>query len=192
MSAFLLKHFSSKHSLKSSPSYGHSRFLKPKIPKSIHNPLQDNTIRPITATPHSLYNFCPSLSYHGCDETPWPESSSGRKGFIWLALLDHRSSLKEARTQMGCTWGRSRCRGHQGVQLTDFFLVTCSACFFIAARATNPKGGATTRGWALLPHESLIKEISHRPAHSPIWWSHFLNWGCFLSDDSSLYKADIN
>ena len=45
--------------------------------------------------------------------------------------------------------------------------------------------------WAL-PHQSLIKKMPCRPAHSLILWRCFLNQGSFLSDDYSLYQVDIN
>lgn len=38
-----------------------------------------------------------------------------------------------------------------------------------------------------LPHRPLIKKM----LYSSILWGHFLNWGSFLSHDSSLWQVDM-
>lgn len=40
------------------------------------------------------------------------------------------------------------------------------------------------------PHQSLIKEMPHRLAYRPIWWSHFLSWDFPVPDDPSLCQDD--
>ena len=69
------------------------------------------------------------------------QSKLGRKGFIPLTFMQHCSSLREVRA--GCQTGqehggRSWCRGHEGVLLTDLLIMACSACFRIEPRTTSP------------------------------------------------------
>ena len=112
-------------------------------------------------------------------------SKFGRKGFT---LLNSCSSLKEIRTGTHTgqeAGGRSWCRGHGGVLLTGLLPVACSTCFLIEPRTTRAGMTPPTMGWAL-PHWSVIEKMPH----SWVSWKHFLNWGPFLSDDSSLGQDD--
>lgn len=67
--------------------------------------------------------------------------------------------------------------------LTDLLLMACSACSLV--EPTSPGMASPTMGWAL-SHWSLIQKMPY----SWISWRHFLNWGSFLSDDSSLCEID--
>lgn len=49
----------------------------------------------------------------------------------------------------------------------------------------QPRGGTTHRNW-VLPHQSSVKKMIHRP----ILQRYFLNQGSFPSDDSSLCQMD--
>ena len=66
-------------------------------------------------------------------------------------------------------------RGHGGVLLTGFLLMTCLACFLIVPR-TPSLGMAlpTMNPWAF-PHQLLIKKMSYRSTYNPIQWRHFLD-----------------
>ena len=109
--------------------------------------------------------------FYCCDETSWPKSKLGRKGFIWFTLLYHCSSSKEVRTrtQTGQEPGaRSWCRDHKGVQRTDFLIMAHSACFLIELTTTCPGLVTPTVGWTL-PYQSLINKM---PTGLFIAWSY--------------------
>ena len=107
--------------------------------------------------------------------------------FVWLTFPDHSPSLEKIRTgtQAGLELGSlSWCRGHKGVLLTGLLLpLVFSTCCF--------KDGTTSSGMAppivskALLHWSVIEKMPY------IWisWRHILNWGSFLSEDSSLSQV---
>ena len=83
-----------------------------------------------------------------------------REGFVLLMLPHHYPSSKKVRTgtQTGQEpGGRSWCRGHEGVLLTGFLIMACSA-FLMESRTKSPGMG--------LPYQSLIKKMLCRPAWS--------------------------
>jgi len=112
----------------------------------------------------------------------------GEKRDHLLTLPYHYSLLREVRTgthtgqKLG---GRSWCRGHAGVLLADLLLVACSICSLIQPRTIGSEMAPPIVG-GVLPHWSLIEKMPY----SWISWRHFLNWGSFLSDDSSLCQVD--
>jgi len=79
---------------------------------------------------------------------------------------------------------RSWCRGHGGMLLTGLLLLTCSACFLIEPKTTSPGMAPLIMGWALPPW-SLVEKMPY----SWVSWRHFLNWGSFLWDNSSLCQV---
>jgi hypothetical protein len=85
--------------------------------------------------------------------------------------------------------GRSWCRSYGGALLTGLLLIASSACFPIKLNPISPGMAPSTKG--LPSPQSLIKKVFYRPSYSMLLWRHFLNWGSFLSDDSSLGQVDI-
>ena len=101
----------------------------------------------------------------------YDQSNLGRKGFVWLTLPHHCSSLKEVRTG---TQGRNKEAGADAEAMERGCLLACTACFSIEPRITSPGVAPSTMAWAL-PHQSLTKSVPYRLAYSPILWRHFLN-----------------
>ena len=104
-------------------------------------------------------------------------------GHIWLTLLHCCSSFKEVRTdaQRGQKFGGiSWCRIHGGCCLKAYSNCLLSLPSY-RTQDYQPKEAQPTMGWSL-PHWSLICKMPY----SWISLRHFLNWGFFLSDDSSL------
>jgi hypothetical protein len=64
--------------------------------------------------------------------------------------------------------------------------LACSAWFLIEPKTTSARMAPPTMSW-VLPSRSLIEKIPY----SWISWRHFLNWGSFLSVDSSLCQVDL-
>ena len=110
----------------------------------------------------------------------------GRKGLLDLhfhiAVHDWRKSGYELKQGSG---GRSWHRGHGRVLLTDLFHMPCSTYFLIESRTTRPGMELPTNDWSL-HHLSLNGKMPY----SWITWKHFLSWGSFLSDNSSLCQVD--
>ena len=128
--------------------------------------------------------MCFSQAYYGCDETPWPKATWGRKNLFGFHTVCS-PTLKEIRagTQAGQEpGGRSSCRGHGG-----WCLLACSycysVCFLLEPRATRPEMEPPTLGWALR-HQLLINKIS-------CLMKAFSQLRFFLSDNSSLSYAHI-
>ena len=90
----------------------------------------------------------------------YDQSNVGRKEFTWLLLPHHYSLLKEVRTgtltgqEPG---GRSGCRGHGGVLLTDLLTMPSSTSFLVVPGTTSSGRAPPTMNWAL-PHQSLMKK----------------------------------
>jgi hypothetical protein len=98
----------------------------------------------------------------------------GRKGFTQLTLPHCCSSPKEVRTgthtgqELG---GSNGCRSHRGMLLTGLVSGLPSLLSY---------RDGTTHPW------SLIEKMPY----SWISWRHFLKWGSFLCDNSSLCQVD--
>ena len=144
----------------------------------------------------------------------------GKKVFIWLTLPDHSPSLKEVGTgtQAGAeaeafvfpssglssyiraptlflvaalhdiviSWQVSSifwCRSHgEGIA----YWLAPYGLFLLLSYKTSPEMAPHTIGWAHPSDRSLIDKVPYS------WTSsrHFLNWGSFVSDDSSLRQVD--
>ena len=81
--------------------------------------------------------------------------------------------------------GRNWSRDHGETLLPGLFSTACSIGFLVHPRLTCPEVSPPTVGW-VLPHQSVIKQMSHRHAHGPVWWRQFLKLGCFSPGASSL------
>ena len=93
------------------------------------------------------------------------QSNLRRKGFIWLTLPHHCSSLKEVRT--GAQICRNLETGADADAKEGCCLLACSACFVIEPRVTSLGVAPPTMGLAL-PLQSLIKKMLCRLVNSPI------------------------
>lgn len=81
------------------------------------------------------------------------KSSLVKKGIISpYNLQSVHPSTREVSTGH---WSRNWSRGHEEVLLTGLLLVSCSACFLMIPRTTNPKVAETTVKW-ILPHWSKM------------------------------------
>jgi hypothetical protein len=118
----------------------------------------------MTVTNNSLNDFRTCLRVSIAEIKQWRKSL-----FQFTLPVDSRPSLREQELE-----GRRWCRGHGGILLNGLFLMACSACFLIEPRTTCPGMAPPTMGWAL-PHQSLIKKMPYRLAHSPLL-RHFLTW----------------
>ena len=88
-----------------------------------------------------------SWGFHCCYKTLWSESQERSKEFLWLTRPDPRPSLEggsQDRNSAGLEpGGRSWCRSHGGVLLTDLLPMACSAC---RALDLQPRDGTTHHG----------------------------------------------
>jgi hypothetical protein len=114
-------------------------------------------------------------------QTSWPRSKLERKGFIRLTLPYCYSSPKEVRT--GTQVGQKA--GADAEAMEGCSLLACSLCSLIDPRLpdqrySHPQGA--------FPPWSLIEKMPY----SWISWRHFLNWSCFLCDNSSCVKLTQN
>lgn len=95
---------------------------------------------------------------------------------VSLPHLDHSPSQKEiwAETQKHKSGGRSWCRDHGGVLLTDLLSMASLSCFL-----QHP--GPPAQGWHCHSQHSHVYHQSRnacpRLAHRPSWLGHFLSWG---------------
>ena len=130
------------------------------------------------------YYFSNSWGYYCCSKTPWLKGKLWGKGLFGFRFPHCCSSPNEVRTgtQTGQDPG-GRDRGR--MLLTDLFSVAYSACFLIEPRLSAPRWHHSQWASGALLHWSLTKKTPY----SWISWSHFLNWGSFLSDDSSWHKT---
>lgn len=89
---------------------------------------------------------------------------------VSLPHLDHSLSQKEiwAETQKHKSGGRSWCRDHGGVLLTDLLSMASFSCFL-----QHP--GPPAQGWHC-PHLSSVKKMHALPTDHP-GWGHFLSRG---------------
>jgi hypothetical protein len=112
-------------------------------------------------------------------------SNLGRKGFIWITLSYHRSSLKEVSNRAGTRRQELMQRPWEG---PAYWLspMACLVCFLRQPRTTNVEMAPPKMGLALA-HQSMIKKVHH----SRILWKHFLSWVSLLLDNSTLYKVDL-
>jgi hypothetical protein len=134
------------------------------------------------------YTHYLSQGYCCYDEKPWLKATWIGKDLFGLHFHIHSPSPKEVRTGTHTGWepgGRSWCRGHGGMLLTDWFFILVCTAWTTSSRMAPPK-----MGWAL-PYQSLIKQILYRLAYGHILQRHFLNWSSLCSDDSILCKSGI-
>lgn len=113
-----------------------------------------------------------------------------RKGFFWLTVQNHCSSLKEVRTgtEIGQEPGTQRWyRGHGRLLFISLFIMAYSSCFLIKPRTTYPE---TLHNGLGPPHQSLNKKMPYRLVYSFIFCRYFLNWGPFISDDYTFCQVD--
>ena len=82
--------------------------------------------------------------------------------------------------------GRGWCRNHGRVLLTGLLFMACSAWFLRELRTTSSQGWHHPQWAGPSHHWSLSEKMPYRW----ISWKHFLNWGSFFSDDSSLCLVD--
>ena len=93
------------------------------------------------------------------------------KGFVWLTVPHHHSSLKKVRTGTQARWepgGKSWCRGHGGV----LPILACSACFLIESKTTTHHGLGPPPliiNWENVWHLDLIEAFLQLRLLSP-WW----------------------
>lgn len=81
------------------------------------------------------------------------KSSLVKKGIISSYNLQSvHPSTREVSTG---PWSRNWSRGHEKLLLIGLLLVSCSACFLMVPRTTNPKVAETTVKWTL-PHRSKM------------------------------------
>jgi len=71
-------------------------------------------------------------------------------------------------------WRGELRKGYGGVLFTGWLTIACLVYFLIGLRASSSGMALPTISWAL-PHQSVIKKMSHRFAYSPIFWRHFPN-----------------
>lgn len=81
--------------------------------------------------------------------------------------------------------GRGWSRGHEGAQVTDWFVLHGLLSLLIEPRTINPGMAPHTMDWAI-SHQSLIKKMPY----SRILWRHFLNCGSPLSGNSSSCQVE--
>lgn len=81
------------------------------------------------------------------------KSSLVKKGII--SPYNSQSVHPSTREVSTGHWSRNWSRGHEEVLLTGLLLVSCSACFLMIPRTTNPKVAETTVKW-ILPHWSKM------------------------------------
>lgn len=99
-----------------------------------------------------------------------PKSKLGNKVDLYFHILAHhwRQSGQEPETT---SWYRD----HEGVLLTGFLLMACSACFLTAHRATSPGVVPPTVGIAL-SEQSSIWRMPHSLSSLPKWLQIVLSW----------------
>jgi hypothetical protein len=102
----------------------------------------------------------------------------------------------------GHHWGKSGQELKQGRNLeaeTDSkamepgSLLACSPwlvqpAFFTEPKTTSPGLSPPTVIRVLL-HQSTINKMHNRFAYSPVWWGHFLSWGSFFQNNSTLCQV---
>lgn len=124
------------------------------------------------------YGFC------CCDETPWSETSWGRRGLFGLhmhVVVHYWRMLGQGRNLEVRRW----CRVPGGVLLTDLL----SQLYY---RIQDPKPESVPNQGRLILLTSITKqENSLSFTHSLILWRHFFKWGSLLSENSSLHQVDI-
>ena len=108
-----------------------------------------------------------------------PKANWRDKSLFCLTLPGNNSlSLREIRAG---SQGRNCSRGHERLLLTGLLLIACSACCFIASKATSPGIAPPIVSWAL-PHQS-VREMHHRLVHRPVLCgSSFLSFFFFKKD----------
>ena len=104
---------------------------------------------------------------------------------FYVAVHHWRNSGQELKQDRKLGQELMQTEATEGCCLLACFPMACSVCFLIEPRTTRPGMASPTMGWSL-PHWSLIEKM---PC-SWILWRHFLNWGSFLSDESSLFRVD--
>jgi len=120
-------------------------------------------------------------------QTSWPRSKLGRKGFIQLTFLHCCLSPKEVRTETQV--GKEA--GADAEAMEGCFLLAWFPWLAQLALLENPRPPAQGQHqpqWAGFPTTPwpLVEKMTYR------WvsWRHFLNWGSFFCDNSSLCQVD--
>lgn len=81
---------------------------------------------------------------------------------LFLHVLDNSSLMKTK-------------AGTQEETIEEYCLLSCSTWFASFTILDHlPKVGIAHSGWALL-YQSLVKQMSYKCAHKPIWWWQFLS-----------------
>lgn len=112
--------------------------------------------------------------------TPWPKAMRGSKGFVWLTLPCHISSLRGVRTRSHAgTWKVGT--KAETIEVEHCFLLGLeSATFLTEPRLTLPRWHQPQ--WAGPSDiQFTIKKMPHGYAYSPVWWRKFLNWGSLFT-----------
>lgn len=110
------------------------------------------------------------------------KSNLGKRGLIWLTHPEKWSSRKGLTRTQGRNWNRN----HQVTLLlqTCFSWLARPALLYYPWPLDHRWNYSQSAGYT--PPPLLIKQMAQSLAYRPVWWRHFLSWGSFFSDNSSL------
>lgn len=137
--------------------------FSPEFPTSFYNPLKNNRVRSVTATPIIPTQTSVLVSYDFCDKSPWPKQLGEDTGLPFHTTIHHQRKLEQELKQ-DRTWRQETMMG----AAYWYALIACSACSY-RTRDHEPR--------VVLLHQSLLKKMLYRLAWSPVLGRHFLNWG---------------
>lgn len=121
----------------------------------------------------------------GQGKTCWP-------GLLSTALIEHHDQ-RQFGDERNCRPGR-----HSGQEpgSRNWTVIVRNTAHLLAHLAFLYNSGPFCLGMAsssadrMLPRQSLVKKVPHRPAYRPVRWRHFLNWSSPFPDDPSLPQAN--
>lgn len=114
-----------------------------------------------------------------------------RKGFTYLLIFPcHKPSFREAKagTQSRTVQTGIHAENMQQYYFSDFLLMAFSASLLY--NTEPPLQGGTIQSGLDPPMSTVNRDnVPNRLAYRSIWWKHFVSWGSFFLDDSSMCQS---